>query len=133
MFTTQDFMPFNLLEALFKYFESGESQYVTVNVEGNEVAIKISSNITHDGNIIYESTLDYANEFITLLEENLESNPQFSSLTDNEDYKELIKLINNIKKYISNEERPFISFLESKFEEILNPHASNIDITIFIL
>ena len=121
MFTTQDFMPFNLLEALFKYFESGESQYVTVNVEGNEVAIKISSNITHDGNIIYESTLDYANEFITLLEENLESNPQFSSLTDNEDYKELIKLINNIKKYISNEERPFISFLESKFGEILNP------------
>lgn len=121
MFTNPDFLPFNLLEALLKYFESGESQYVTTDVEGIEVEIKISSNITSDGNIIYESTLDYANEFISLLEENLESNPQFSSITDNEDYKELIKLISNLKKYIPNEEMPFISFLESKFEEVINP------------
>ncbi|SDA49131.1 BspA family leucine-rich repeat surface protein [Methanobrevibacter millerae] len=121
MFSEPDFLPFNLLEALLKYFESGESQYVTIDLEGKETTVKFSSDISAGGNVLYESTIDYAKEFIAQLEESFNSNPIYSSLTDNEDYNELVKLINNIKIHIRRQENPFIGFLESKFEQIINP------------
>ena len=93
-----DDFPFNVLEALISYFETGEEQYVEFNAEGWFYTFKFSSDVRVGKRVIYESTIDFANDFICEIEESLESWAHFpSSRTSDDDYKELVDLIVKIR------------------------------------
>ena len=93
-----DDFPFNVLEALIRYFETGEEQSVEFNAEGWFYTFKFSSNVTVGKRVIYESTIDFANDFVCEIEERLESWAHFPSRRKSyEDYKELVDLIVKIR------------------------------------
>ena len=82
-----DDFPFNVLEALISYFETGEEQYVEFNAEGWFYTFKFSSDVRVGKRVIYESTIDFANDFICEIEESLESWAHFpSGRTSYDDY-----------------------------------------------
>lgn len=93
-----DDFPFNVMNALIRYFETGEEQSVEFNAEGWFYTFNFSSNVTVGDRVIYESTIDFANDFVCEIEESLESWAHFpSSRTSDDDYKELVDLIVKIR------------------------------------
>jgi hypothetical protein len=93
-----DDFPFNILEALIKYFETGKEQSVEFNAEGWFYTFKFSSNVKVDEEVIYESTIDFANDFINEIEESLESWAHFPSRrTSDDDYRELANDVAKIR------------------------------------
>ena len=82
--------PFNMVQALIRYFETGEDQNVEFNAEGYYYTFKFSSNVTVEGNEVYGSTIDFANDFVNEIEKDLEAWAHFkASRTSDENYKEL--------------------------------------------
>ena len=93
-----DDFPFNVLEALISYFETGEEQYVEFNAEGWFYTFKFSSDVRVGKRVIYESIIDFANDFICEIEESLESWAHFpSGRTSYDDYNELVDLIVKVR------------------------------------
>ena len=93
-----DDFPFDVLEALISYFETGEEQYVEFNAEGWFYTFKFSSDVRVGKRVIYESIIDFANDFICEIEESLESWAHFpSGRTSYDDYNELVDLIVKVR------------------------------------
>lgn len=90
--------PFNILKALLSYFETGDEQSVEFNAEGWFYTFKFSSDVRVGERVIYESTIDFANDFICEIEERMGLWAFFPSRrTSDEDYYELVDLIVKIR------------------------------------
>ena len=100
-----DDFPYNLLEGLLKYFETDEEQDVAFNAEGFFYTFHISSDVSVGDRVIYESTVEFANDFMNELEESLESWAHFpSGRTKDDDYNELVDIIVKIRLKIMDKE-----------------------------
>lgn len=88
--------PFNVVEALIRYFETGETQSVDFDAEGWVYTFVFSSNVTVADIVLYEDIHDFANDFISELEGSLESWAHFPSRR--EDYKDYKELADEIAK-----------------------------------
>ncbi len=99
-----DDFPFNMIKALTDYFETGKEQSVEFNAEGWFYSFKFSSNVTVGEKIIYDDTVEFANDFLNEIEENLESWAHFPSGRKNdEDYTELVDEIVKLRMYLLDE------------------------------
>ena len=93
--------PFNVMEALIRYFETGEEQNVEFDAEGWYYTFKFSSNLTVGETVLYDSTIDFASDFINEIEESLESWAHFPTRrTSDEDYKELVDNIVKVRTFL---------------------------------
>ena len=93
-----DDFPYNILEALAEYFKTGMEQKVEFNAEGWYYTFRFASNVTVGDTVIYESTADFANDFVCEIEESLESWSHFPARRKRDDnYKELADLIVEVR------------------------------------
>lgn len=93
-----DDFPYNILEALAEYFKTGMEQKVEFNAEGWYYTFRFASNVTVGDTVIYESTADFANDFVCEIEESLESWSHFPARRKSDDnYKELADLIVEVR------------------------------------
>lgn len=93
-----DDFPYNILEALVEYLKTGEEQNVEFNAEGWFYTFRFTSNVKVGDRVIYESTVDFANDFICEIEKNLVSWSHFpSGRESDDDYKELVDLIVEVR------------------------------------
>lgn len=93
-----DDFPYNILEALAEYFKTGEEQNVEFNAEGWFYTFRFVSNVTVGDTVIYESTVDFAKDFVCEIEESLESWSHFPARRKSDDnYKELADLIVEVR------------------------------------
>ena len=100
-----DNFPFDLLEGLIDYFETGKEQDVEIDAEMVTYIIKISSNIAVEETVLYDSTIDFANDFICEIEKSLEAWSHFPVRRDSEeDYKELVEDIVKLRRLLMDEE-----------------------------
>ena len=96
-----DDFPYNVLEALAKYFETGEKQEVEFNAEGWHYTFEFSSSVTVGETVINESIRDFSNDFIFDLEANLDSWAHFpSNRTSENDFKNLVDLIVKVRIHL---------------------------------
>lgn len=96
-----DGFPFNVLEALVKYFETGEKQEVEFNAEGGHYKFEFSSKVTDGETVLNESIKDFAIDFILDLDQNLDSGTHFPSKRTNEDdFKKLVDLIVKVRVHL---------------------------------
>lgn len=100
-----DDFPFNILEALIEYFETGEEQTVDFNAEGWFYTFKFSTDVSVGDNVIYESTVDFANDFVCEIEKSMESWAHFpSGRTTDDDYKELAGDVAKVRMELIDDE-----------------------------
>lgn len=97
--------PYNILRALVKYFKHGEDQEVEFNAEGWFYTFTFSSNVTVGETVIYDSTVDFANDFVCEIEESLESWSHFPARRESEeDYRELVDLIVKVRNELMDDD-----------------------------
>lgn len=100
-----DDFPYTVLKALVKYFKYGEEQNVVFDAEMVVYSFTISSKVTAGETVIYESTVDFANDFICELEKSLESWSHFPiRRTGEEDYRELVDLIVEVRTQLMDDD-----------------------------
>lgn len=103
-YSVDDF-PFNVLEALVKYFETGEKQEVEFNAEGGHYKFEFSSKVTDGEKVLNESIKDFAIDFILDLDQNLDSWTHFPSKRTNEDdFKKLVDLIVKVRVHLMDKD-----------------------------
>lgn len=115
-----DDFPFMVLEALIEYFKSGKTQEVTFDAEGWDYTFTFTRNVEIKGEVIYEDTAKFAEEFIGELEEDLHQWANFAR-SDDSAYDELVELIGDVRRHLPKKENSLISFIEAKIEKIQNP------------
>ena len=115
-----DDFPFMVFEALLKYFESGESQNVTFDAEGWYYTFTFNEDVKVGEKVICDSTVKFAEEFIKDINKDLHYWANFARNGDSA-YYELVELIDNLEKYLSKQENPFVKFLATKLDMINNP------------
>lgn len=100
-----DDFPFNVVEALIRYFETGEEQRVEFNAEGWFYTFVFSDNVTVGDTVLYDDIREFANDFVTELEKSLESWAHFPSRrTEFEDYMQLAEGIAKVRLELMDDE-----------------------------
>ncbi|WP_296894119.1 hypothetical protein [uncultured Methanobrevibacter sp.] len=93
-----DDFPYNILEALAEYLKTGEEQNVEFNAEGWFYTFRFTYNVKVGDRVVYESTVDFASDFICEIEKNLVSWSHFpANRKSDEDYLELVDLIVEVR------------------------------------
>ena len=97
--------PYNVMEALIAYFETGEEQSVNFDAEGWCYTFKFSSNVTVGDTVLYESVEGFAMDFVDELEKNLESWAHFPARrTADGDYDELAGYVVKVRMMLIDDE-----------------------------
>lgn len=97
--------PFNVVEALIEYFKTGEPQSVEFDAEGWFYVFKFDSNVSVGETILYDDIYEFADDFVSELEESLESWSHFPShRQSDDDYKELVDGIVKIRLELMDNE-----------------------------
>lgn len=90
--------PFNVVEALNEYFKTGEAQFVVFDAEGWDYIFKFDSNLSVGETVLYEDIHEFAEDFVSELEESLESWSHFPVRRESDkNYKELVDGIVEIR------------------------------------
>lgn len=93
-----DDFPYNILEALAEYLKTGEEQNVEFNAEGWFYTFRFTYNVKVGDRVVYESTVDFASDFICEIEKNLVSWSHFPANRKSDgDYLELVDLIVEVR------------------------------------
>ncbi len=65
-----------MIKAITNYFKTGREQYAKFNVEWF-YTFKFSSNVAVGEKVIYDVTVEFSNDFVNEIEENIESGANF--------------------------------------------------------